>query len=116
MKHSDTNNVQRESNTANDHDQLRLLNLCFRVQQDGGKAETRAYSPWIDTKRSIACKKMLTPRASKNTPLKKAPRRVVRCHPKDSAGGAWSRCEALSATSATTKPMRSLSYPLSGQC
>lgn len=45
----------------------------------------------METKRSMACKKMLTPRARRKTPLKNAPSRVARCQPKESLGGASSR-------------------------
>ena len=38
-------------------------------------------------KRSMDCRKMLVPRASKKTPLKKAPRRRARCHPKENPIG-----------------------------
>lgn len=36
---------------------------------------------------SMDCKKMLTPRASRKTPLKKEPSRLARCQPKDRAWG-----------------------------
>ena len=37
--------------------------------------------------RSMDWRKMLVPRASKKTPLKKAPRRRARCHPKENPTG-----------------------------
>lgn len=42
---------------------------------------------------SMDCKKMLIPRARRNTPLKKAPRRRALCQPNDSSAGERDRSD-----------------------
>ena len=82
-------------------------------------------------KRSMACNRMLTPRANKKTPLKNAPNSWDRCQPKESLlgdpGCSENYCSCMNrvrgmidimssgeitfnATSATINPIRSLNW------
>lgn len=77
-----TYDIQSESSTANDHYEHWVINSCARSDMSS-KEKGGFHARCILINLSIDCKKMLRPRASRKTPLKKAPSRVALCQPNE---------------------------------
>ena len=89
MEENGTDDVQTKSNATHDENQFRLFNVWASVSYGDIKRTLDVNPRCRETKRSIACRKMLIPRARRKTPLKNAPRSEARCHPKERSWGDW---------------------------
>lgn len=90
MKEDDTDDVQSETNTSHNQHEHRILYSWVTSARFYKKLGVVLCSV---TKRSTDCRKMLTLRATRKVPLKKASRSEPLCQPNDSASGEFSRSD-----------------------
>lgn len=86
------NDIQTQADTAYDHDKSRIFDAC-RASDEGSASIGQIDSRSREINLSIDCKKMLMPKARRNTPLKKAPSKRALCQPKESSAGERDRSD-----------------------
>lgn len=85
MQKGGTDQIEAKAYTPHNENQFRILDPCFIVSAEPLRHATNIRCK--ETNLSMDWRKMLTPRARRKTPLKKAPRSWARCQPKDNSGG-----------------------------
>lgn len=93
MDHQDAYNVEQESNTAHYENVEWLVNDWFALASDKIEA-SGDFGPSMFMNLSMACRKMLRPRAMRKEPLKKAPRIFALSQPNVRLAGASLRSDS----------------------
>jgi hypothetical protein len=92
MNHQDAYHVEQKSDTAHNKNVAWLINDWSTSVSH--KTNSQRYSPSMFMNLSMACRKMLKPRAMRKEPLKKAPRTFALSQPKVKLAGASLRSDS----------------------
>lgn len=88
MNKCGTKEIQTKAYAANDQDKHRIIDSCVLLESADCKEihfwnSRHQDSRWMLMNLSIDCRRMLIPKASRKTPLKKAPMRRALCQPNE---------------------------------